>query len=81
MPAPFSPASPDAHVFRAVGDSVPIDAVRLGTYLAGVGLPLDQTEPIRQFGTGLANINYRLTAGGRRLVLRRPPDGDRRAHV
>ena len=76
MPAPIRPGFRDAHVFRAPGDSTPVDQVRLGGYLAGVGLSLDETEPIRQFGTGLANINYRLTAGGRRLVLRRPPDGD-----
>jgi aminoglycoside phosphotransferase (APT) family kinase protein len=66
----------DAHVFRAQADSVPIDEERLARYLAAAGLPLDRSEPIRQFGTGLANINYRLTAGDRRLVLRRPPDGD-----
>lgn len=67
---------PDAHVFRATADAFPIDTDRLAAYLAGVGLPLDPAEPIRQFGTGLANINYRLRAGGRMLVLRRPPDGD-----
>jgi aminoglycoside phosphotransferase (APT) family kinase protein len=66
----------DAHVFRAAADSVPLNAERLGAYLTGIGMPLDSGEPIRQFGTGMANINYRLTAGGRRLVLRRPPDGD-----
>lgn len=66
----------DAHVFRGAAESVPIDRARLAAYLAGVGLPLDPNEPVRQFGTGLANINYRLAAGGRRLVLRRPPDGD-----
>ncbi len=76
MPTPPPAAAPDAHVFRAAGDTTAIDAVRLGTYLASVGLRLDPAEPIRQFGTGMANINYRLTAGGRRLVLRRPPDGD-----
>lgn len=66
----------DAHIFRAAADSAPIDRARLGAYLTNVGLPLDAAEPIVQFGTGMANINYRLTAGGRRLVLRRPPDGD-----
>jgi len=66
----------DAHVFRPVSDSVPLDEARLAAYLASIGLPLDTSEPVRQFGTGLANINYRLTAGGRRLVLRRPPGGD-----
>lgn len=66
----------DAHVFRPKAESVPIDEARLAAYLAGIGLPLDMSEAVRQFGTGLANINYRLTAGGRRLVLRRPPGGD-----
>lgn len=68
--------SADAHVFRDAASTVPIDRVRLAAYLASVGLPLDADEPIQQFGTGLANINYRLTAGGRRLVLRRPPGGE-----
>ena len=71
-----SEAKSDAHIFRAAADTVAIDAERLAAYLETIGLPLDQSEPIRQFGTGLANINYRLTAGGQRLVLRRPPDGD-----
>lgn len=66
----------DAHVFRAQAESVPIDRARLAAYLDKAGLPLDPAEPILQFGTGLANVNYRLTAGGRRLVLRRPPSGD-----
>jgi aminoglycoside phosphotransferase (APT) family kinase protein len=66
----------DAHVFRAAAESVPLDGERLAAYLAGIGLPLDASDPIKQFGTGLANINYRLTAGGRRLVLRRPPGGE-----
>lgn len=66
----------DAHVFRAASDAFPIDREWLGAYLDGVGLPLDPAEPVLQFGTGLANINYRLKAGERMLVLRRPPDGD-----
>lgn len=73
-PAPAPPA--DAHVFRAATDAQPIDAGRLAAYLSGIGLPLDPSVPIRQFGTGLANINYALAAGGRKLVLRRPPDGE-----
>lgn len=66
----------DAHVFRNQRETVPIDRARLAAYLAGIGLPLDASEPVLQFGTGLANINYRLTAGGQRLVLRRPPAGE-----
>ena len=71
----ITPAT-DAHVFRDARETFPIDRERLEAYLAGVGLPLDPDEPVLQFGTGLANINYRLKAGGRMLVLRRPPDGD-----
>lgn len=66
----------DAHVFRPPGESARLDRDRLAAYLERVGLPLDVADPIQQFGTGLANINYRLTAGGRRLVLRRPPGGE-----
>ncbi len=66
----------DAHVFKAAADSAPIDRAQLAAYLARVGLPLDANQPIEQFGTGMANINYRLTAGGQRLVLRRPPGGE-----
>lgn len=66
----------DAHVFKSASDSVPLDRARLATYLARVGLPLDDQLPIEQFGTGMANVNYRLVAGGQRLVLRRPPGGD-----
>ncbi|MBS0241921.1 MAG: phosphotransferase family protein [Proteobacteria bacterium] len=69
-------AGADAHVFRDASTAFPIDRESLSAYLAGVGLPLDPDEPILQFGTGLANINYRLKAGGQMLVLRRPPGGD-----
>ena len=75
MPPDTTPGA-DAHVFRKPRDSAPIDRARLAAYLAGIGLPLDDNEPVVQFGTGMANINYRLSAGGQRLVLRRPPDGD-----
>ncbi len=66
----------DAHQFRSAADQVPIDAARLGAYLAGHGIVLDPAEPIRQFASGFANINYALVANGRRLVLRRPPSGE-----
>lgn len=67
----------DAHVFKSAADSVPLDRARLAAHLGNAGLPLDANQPIEQFGTGLANINYRLTlADGTRVVLRRPPGGD-----
>jgi aminoglycoside phosphotransferase (APT) family kinase protein len=65
----------DAHVFRSEAEAFPLDRQRLATYLESAGLPLDMDVAVRQFGTGMANINYRLKAGGRWLVLRRPPDG------
>jgi aminoglycoside phosphotransferase (APT) family kinase protein len=66
----------DAHVFRKQSDTHPIDVAELGAYLATVGIKLDHSQPIQQFATGLANINYRLRVDGRDVVLRRPPPGD-----
>lgn len=66
----------DAHVFRSQSDTVKLSTDRLDAYLASIGMPRDVSEPILQFGTGLANVNYRLKSGDRWLVLRRPPDGD-----
>jgi aminoglycoside phosphotransferase (APT) family kinase protein len=66
----------DAHVFRRQSDTHPIDAAKLGAYLATVGMTLDHDQPIQQFATGLANINYRLRVDDRDVVLRRPPSGD-----
>ncbi len=75
-PRPSAPPTRDAHVFRDAGEATPLDIATLSAYLAGIGLPLDPVMQPRQFGTGLANINYRLRAGDRDLVLRRPPGGN-----
>jgi aminoglycoside phosphotransferase (APT) family kinase protein len=66
----------DAHTFRPAIDTHAIDADRLAAYLQSIGMRLDRDQPIQQFATGLANINYRLTIDGADMVLRRPPDGD-----
>ncbi|MGQ0428570.1 MAG: phosphotransferase family protein [Gammaproteobacteria bacterium] len=54
-----------------------LDAAALGAYLArrlpGLELPL----VVRQFPSGFSNLSYLLTAGGREMVLRRPPFGTR----
>jgi aminoglycoside phosphotransferase (APT) family kinase protein len=71
-----SAPAPTGHSFRTGTETVPIDTERLAAYLAGVGLPLDPDQPIRQFASGLANINYLIHAGGQPLVLRRPPSGE-----
>lgn len=69
-------ANKDAHTFKSVSQTHPIDRQRLAAYLGTVGLTLDPRHPIEQFATGLANINYRLMVDGNPAVLRRPPDGD-----
>lgn len=73
-----SAASPTAtgHTFRAGNETMPIDRERLSGWLASAGLTLDPDVPVRQFASGLANINYLIQAGGRRYVLRRPPSGE-----
>ncbi|MGI9524477.1 MAG: phosphotransferase family protein [Hyphomicrobiaceae bacterium] len=68
--------STDGHTFRPAASSVPIDRTALQRYCAGIGLQIDQDHPIKQFATGLANINYRLSINGQMVVLRRPPSGD-----
>ena len=70
-------AGPDMnHLFRGEGDSHPIDRERLSRYLSDQGFNLDPDCEIRQFASGLANINYLVTIDGEPHVLRRPPDGD-----
>lgn len=64
------------HPFRTHEATVPIDRDRLAAWLAAVGFPLDPIMPIRQFASGLANINYLIHAGGQPMVLRRPPSGE-----
>lgn len=66
----------DAHVFRSPNDTHAIDADRLAEYLAKHDMELAQDIEIRQFATGLANINYRLQVNHQDVVLRRPPDGN-----
>lgn len=76
MSSTSSEAVGDAHQFRAASESYPIDRETLARHLDSVGLHLDEDVEIQQFATGLANINYRLSVGGRLMVLRRPPSGD-----
>ena len=66
----------DQHRFKSAAESHPIDRGGLSAHLASVGLHLDEDVEIRQFATGLANINYRLSVDGMLAVLRRPPPGD-----
>jgi aminoglycoside phosphotransferase (APT) family kinase protein len=68
--------SSDGHRFKTAGEAAALPVDKLAAYLAGVGLPLDPDVTPKQFATGLANRNYLIRAGGKDLVLRRPPDGE-----
>ncbi len=52
-----------------------IDAVRLGDWLRANVEGFSGTPAIEQFKGGQSNPTYRITAGGRRYVLRRKPPG------
>lgn len=45
-------------------------------YLAGQGMTLDREREIRQFASGIANLNYLVSLDGKPAVFRRPPDND-----
>lgn len=46
----------------------------IARWLQGRGLALDP-DSVRQFASGIANLNFLVTVNGRRAVLRRPPSG------
>lgn len=52
-----------------------LDAARLEDYLRGRLSDLAGPLSVRQFPAGFSNLTYLLQAGGRDLVLRRPPFG------
>ena len=48
----------------------------IARFMAESGIPVDEKAGIKQFASGLANLNYLLTlADGRKVVFRRPPAG------
>ncbi|WP_439514376.1 phosphotransferase family protein [Oceanibaculum nanhaiense] len=53
--------------------TLPLD--RLAAHLGAHGLNLDRDVPVRQFAHGFGNVNYLLSVGGAKTVLRRPPLG------
>jgi aminoglycoside phosphotransferase (APT) family kinase protein len=61
--------------FRPPEQVIAQDWTRLATWLEEQGHQLDVDAPVRQFGTGLANLNYLVTIDGRPAVFRRPPAG------
>jgi aminoglycoside phosphotransferase (APT) family kinase protein len=54
----------------------PQDWDAIERYLKGQGIRLDREVEIRQFASGIANLNYLLSVDGKLAVFRRPPSGD-----
>jgi aminoglycoside phosphotransferase (APT) family kinase protein len=59
---------------RPVRPGEELDLARLSAWLRASGLPADDLS-VEQFPRGHSNLTYLLRAGGRELVLRRPPFG------
>ncbi len=64
---------PDAP--KAVREGEELDLARLSQWLRAQSLP--DAEALQQFPRGHSNLTYLLKAGGRELVLRRPPVGSK----
>jgi aminoglycoside phosphotransferase (APT) family kinase protein len=60
----------------AVRGGEELDLVRLAAFLRSQGLPSDGLSQ-EQFPKGHSNLTYLVRAGGRQLVLRRPPFGSK----
>lgn len=54
----------------------PQDWDAIDRYLKGQGIRLDREVEIKQFASGIANLNYLLSVDGKMAVFRRPPSGD-----
>lgn len=52
------------------------DWTAIGDWLAAQGITLDQNVEIRQFASGVANMNFLISVDGKPAVFRRPPGGD-----
>jgi aminoglycoside phosphotransferase (APT) family kinase protein len=61
---------------RPAAESVALDWPKARDWLAAQGMRLDLDPPPRQFGGGLANLNYLIYLDGKPTVLRRPPMGE-----
>ena len=48
----------------------------ISRYLAGKNMTLDRGIEIRQFASGIANMNYLVSLDGKPAVFRRPPNND-----
>src|SRR6185437_9330574 len=66
----------DRNDLHAPEQSVPLEWKRARDWLGGRGMRLTLDPPPRQFGGGLANLNYLITLDDAPAVLRRPPMGE-----
>lgn len=63
-------------MFIDKGLEAPQDWDAIGRYLKGLGVRLDREVQIRQFASGIANLNYLVSVDGKMAVFRRPPSGE-----
>lgn len=63
-------------MFIAKKQQAPQDWTAIAVWLAAQGLTLDKDVEIKQFASGVANLNYLISINGQPAVLRRPPGGD-----
>lgn len=54
----------------------PQDWDAIERYLKGQGLTLNREAGVRQFASGVANLNYLISVDGKLAVFRRPPNND-----
>ena len=63
-------------MFIDKGKEVPQDWDAVAPFLSDRGMKLDRDVEIRQFASGIANLNYLISIEGRPAVFRRPPNND-----
>jgi aminoglycoside phosphotransferase (APT) family kinase protein len=63
-------------VFIEPSREAPQDWEAVARYLGGLGMRLDREFPIRQFASGVANLNYLISLDRKVAVFRRPPNND-----
>jgi len=61
-------------MFIDADKQAPQDWDAVARYLATQGRTLDRDAGIRQFASGVANMNYLISVDGRPAVFRRPPN-------
>ncbi|MBR9909288.1 MAG: phosphotransferase family protein [Gammaproteobacteria bacterium] len=63
-------------MFIDIQHEVPQQWDAIANWLQLQGLTLDLQAGIKQFASGVANLNYLISVNGKPAVLRRPPNGD-----